>query len=676
MQKDNHFDVLIVVTAPDCQRLLGMYRRLIDNYSYGKICFIGNEAVRDVAYSNEKIRDYITWVNENDVIAFNDVHQVISKRLEDVLGGKELPRGITGWYYQQFLKMQYAFMCKDEYYMVWDGDTLPCRPINMFSAETGQPYIDLKHEYHPEYFETLGKILPGFKKVIERSFIAEHMLIRCDIMKNLVADIEKNESIEGEKFWEKIINAIEPDKIFDSSFSEFETYGTYVALRYPSVYKLRDWHSFRMGAMFFDLNTICDRDFVWLSKDFDAISFEKGQEVREDNKNFFDNPEYQEKLSAKKMLQLAQMEFNDGYKEIWQDDILAKQSGNVNSGDFAKTNDRDRRVVIVVSDNSDKKDLDGCTASIESVLNTDSYTIVYAKKDDSLTYGARINKAIRELAGQDFNDCDILLLDSSTRLAFDTLYFLKSALYLQNDIGAVGCVSNLAVNKQTIDVRYDTEKEYMDFGMRNNIPMERPCIERVSLSSYAMLIKRSVWNEVHGMEEEYSLKVVGDDAFALKLLEKGHRSMLVRNSFIYNTGLRDEDGNAREQMDKLSAKKGFDVEAAKHVNLSLIQEINKDSSDRLMILCYGCGIGADIKALKYLYYQSEIVGIEPDSKMAEIAKKTENILPGIEEVIDFYGEGSFDVILVEKNPEDEVLMAMLSSLLNEDGVMIGEKWGE
>ena len=671
MQKDNHFDVLIVVTAQDCQRLLGMYERLVNNFSYGKICFIGNEAVRDVAFSNEKIRDHITWVNENDVIAFNDVHQVISKRLESVLGGKELPRGITGWYYQQFLKMQYAFMCKDEYYMVWDGDTVPCRPINMFSNETGQPYIDLKHEFHPEYFETLGKILPGFKKVIERSFISEHMLMKCDIMKSLIADIEKNEGLEGEKFWEKIINAIEPDKIFDSSFSEFETYGTYVALRYPSVYKLRDWHSFRMGAMFFDLNTICDRDFEWLSKDFDAISFEKGQEVREDHKNFFDNPEYQEKLSAKKMLQLAQMEFNDGYKEIWQDDILAMQSGNVNTGDFAQTNDRDKRVVIVISDDFDEKDLDECTDSVESVLNTDSYTIVYAAKDDSLTYGARINKAIKKLAGQGYDSCDILLLDSSTRLSFDTLYFLRSALYSENNIGVVGCVSNIAGNKQAIDVHYEKEKEYMDFGMRNNIPMERPCIERVSLSSYAMLVKRSVWNEVNGLDEKYSSREAIDEAFALKLLEKGYRSMLVRNSFIYNTRLQAEDSDTKAQIEKLSEEKGFDVEAAKHVNLSFIQEIDKDTDGRLMILCYGCGIGADIKALKYLYFQSEIVGIEPDSKMADIAKKTENILPGIEEVIDFYGEGSFDVVLVEKKTEDEAVMAMLASLLNENGVMIG-----
>ena len=74
--------------------------------------------------------------------------------------------------------MQYAFECRDEYYMVWDGDTVPCRKIEMFSKETDQPYLDLKHEYHPEYFDTMGKILPGFRKVIERSFISEHKTIR------------------------------------------------------------------------------------------------------------------------------------------------------------------------------------------------------------------------------------------------------------------------------------------------------------------------------------------------------------------------------------------------------------------------------------------------------------------------------------------------------------------
>ena len=36
---------------------------------------------------------------------------------------------------------------------------LDIQNIKMFKEETGQPYFDLKHEYHPEYFETMGKIL-------------------------------------------------------------------------------------------------------------------------------------------------------------------------------------------------------------------------------------------------------------------------------------------------------------------------------------------------------------------------------------------------------------------------------------------------------------------------------------------------------------------------------------
>ena len=267
----------------------------------------------------------------------------------------------------------------------------------MFTKDTKQPYIDLKHEYHPEYFETMGKVLPGFRKVIERSFISEHMLIKCDIMKNLINDIEKNEDIKGEKFWEKILNAIEPKKIYDSSFSEFETYGTYVALRYPSVYKLRDWHSFRLGATFFDKDTISDRDFEWLGKDFDAISFEKGQKVREDHKNIFDNPEYQEKLSAKKLLQLAQMEFDEGYKEIWQDDILAKKSANVNKGDFSDSTDKDNRVIIAVLHNGSDEQLKANLDSIKEVLNEGSFITVIARLQKGESYGACYNRIILKL---------------------------------------------------------------------------------------------------------------------------------------------------------------------------------------------------------------------------------------------------------------------------------------
>ncbi len=337
-KSEKGFDTLVVITPKDCARLSKLYPKLINSIPYGKVNFVGSEGVSDVIKNDGYLSQNAGWIDEDSIIPFKDVHACMAKRMENILAGRELPRGITGWYYQQFLKMQYALCCKNEYYLVWDGDTIPCKEINMFQKETGKPYIDLKYEYHEEYFETMGKILNGFGKVIEKSFISEHMLIKAEYMKELIRDIESNDTLPGTKFWEKIINSIDEDKIQSSAFSEFETYGTYVAMKHCSAYALREWHSFRQGGTFYDINTISDRDFRWLSKDFDAISFEKGHTVREDNANLFDNPYYQEKLTPKQMLQAAQMEYKEGYKEVWDDDLAAKDA-NTSAGAFVSAED-------------------------------------------------------------------------------------------------------------------------------------------------------------------------------------------------------------------------------------------------------------------------------------------------------------------------------------------------
>ena len=143
--------------------------------------------------------------------------------------------------------------------------------------------------------------------------------MNSEIMRELLSEIEANSDIVGESFWEKIIHAIDEKGLQENSFSEFETYGTFVAMRHPESYRLRDWHSFRYGGVFYSLETISDADYVWLGKDFFAISFEKGDFVREDQKNLFDNKKYQEKLSARQMLEIAQKEFKEGsYLEVWK----------------------------------------------------------------------------------------------------------------------------------------------------------------------------------------------------------------------------------------------------------------------------------------------------------------------------------------------------------------------
>lgn len=312
------FDTLIMVTPKDYLRLQNNYKRLAENLPVRRILFTGNEEVGKLVRASG-LGERVDFLNENDILSFSAVHQVVGDVLKELLNGQELPRGITGWYYQQFLKMQYAYICKDPCYMVWDGDTIPCRKFTMFHQESGTPYLDLKTEYHEEYFTTLSRILPGMHKSIEKSFISEHMLINCELMKALMADIEENHSLPGERFWEKILRSIDADQIQSSSFSEFETYGTYVCMKYPDAYRIRNWYSFRQGGEFFDPDTITDEDYAWLGKDFFAISFEKGHFVREDHQNLFNNRKYQEKLSARQMLEIAQEEFKEGYLEVWDE---------------------------------------------------------------------------------------------------------------------------------------------------------------------------------------------------------------------------------------------------------------------------------------------------------------------------------------------------------------------
>ena len=315
MSIDQIYNTYIVITPADFERLQCQYSRLERMLPTGKLVFVGSEKVGELVKQLAP-GDRVGFLNEDSLLPIRQVWDVLNDHMRELLQGEEVPRGAVGWYYQQFLKFELAKNCENEYYMTWDGDTIPCRTVNMF-AEDGRAYLHNKNEYHELYFTTMAKLVPGLRKVIRSSFISEHMMFHASTVKELMSAIETNPNLCGETYWERILRAIEPIQVHQSAYSEFETYGSYVALRHPELYRIREWHSFRLGGEFFDLNTICDRDYEWLGRDFDAISFEKGHTVREDNKNLFDNPYYQSKLTAKQMLMAAQEEFNGGYIERW-----------------------------------------------------------------------------------------------------------------------------------------------------------------------------------------------------------------------------------------------------------------------------------------------------------------------------------------------------------------------
>ena len=179
------------------------------------------------------------------------------------------------WYFQQFLKMAYYNISKNNYYLIWDSDTLLLNNITFFNPINNKPYFTMKNEYHKPYFDTL-KIILGLDKKSQKSFISEHMMINKNIMKEIINKIESNKFLKGNTFFEKIINSINQNKSEESPFrfSEFESYGTYIYQYYRNKYEYRSLRSCRKGFSYIGLN-LKKEILNWVSRSFDTISFEK-----------------------------------------------------------------------------------------------------------------------------------------------------------------------------------------------------------------------------------------------------------------------------------------------------------------------------------------------------------------------------------------------------------------
>lgn len=203
-----------------------------------------------------------------------------------------------GWYEQQFLKMSYSRICKNDYYLLWDADTIPIKKVNMFI--NGYPIFDIKSEHHQPYFNTIKLLLPNLR-FSKFSYISEHMIIKTEFMKNLLEQIEKNTIIKGTNFWDKILMSIDKKDIIQSGFSEFETYGSFVDTYYPNYYKHREWSSKREMVKFFGkIDNLCQNDFDWLSKDFNSISFEKWDRFENNYLNYVKSPRIQKLCRPKR----------------------------------------------------------------------------------------------------------------------------------------------------------------------------------------------------------------------------------------------------------------------------------------------------------------------------------------------------------------------------------------
>jgi len=152
----------------------------------------------------------------------------------------------AGWYFQQFLKMA-ACNLQDiaSHYLIWDSDTLMLSPISFFNEE-GRVFINPKTENHKPYFDLMVDII-GLKKQVDFSFISEHFMIRKSYMRELIAVLGKN-APNNTSWVEFILGSINDKDLPCSGFSEYETYGNFIASNHKESYICRHIKSRRYGT--------------------------------------------------------------------------------------------------------------------------------------------------------------------------------------------------------------------------------------------------------------------------------------------------------------------------------------------------------------------------------------------------------------------------------------------
>lgn len=179
----------------------------------------------------------------------------------------------AGWYLQQFLKLAAAARPGASWRLVWDGDTLPLRPLRFLSDEVPpRPLLAPRVELHPPYFKAIDRLLgPG--PLVSYSFIHEHLLMRQDLAARLIAELAGPREHRTAPWPMRVLEAIDDEDLFPSGFSEFETYGTFVHRLDPEAFAPRPLASTRDAMVRLGPRPSA-AGLIALSSRFDVATFE------------------------------------------------------------------------------------------------------------------------------------------------------------------------------------------------------------------------------------------------------------------------------------------------------------------------------------------------------------------------------------------------------------------
>lgn len=276
---------------------------------------------------------------------------------------------------------------------------------------------------------------------------------------------------------------------------------------------------------------------------------------------------------------------------------------------------------------------------------------------------------------------EILLLNNDTIVTTKWLTSLKTALYSDEKVGAVGPVSTNCANQQAISVDYKDICELPAFAQKYNVLNSEKWEEKIKLVGFCMIIKRSVVDLIGFLDERFTPGNFEDDDYCFRIIQAGYRLLLCNDTFIHHFGSISFNQKSKEYQEllrknslKFKEKWGFYANYSGNCRTDIINliEINKPN---IKILEVGCACGATLLKIKYLNKTAEVHGIEICPGTAAIAKHfAEVTAENIENVHINYEEGMFDYIIfadvLEHLYQPQQVLQNIKKYLKPDGYIL------
>jgi GT2 family glycosyltransferase/ubiquinone/menaquinone biosynthesis C-methylase UbiE len=226
----------------------------------------------------------------------------------------------------------------------------------------------------------------------------------------------------------------------------------------------------------------------------------------------------------------------------------------------------------------------------------------------------------------------VLLLNNDTVVTSGWLSNLEAALQSSPDIGAVSLLTNSSSYGQAIQTNYTTIEEMHVFSKSFNMSNQQLWEERAKLIGFCMLIKKSVLDQVGGLDERFTPGNFEDDDLSLRIRLAGYRLLLCRDTFIHHYGsvsfaevpqsyLNLMRGNQK----KFEEKWGVSLEQSCGIEVELANLIDAPPDKKLRVLHIGCGLGATLLAIKRLFPNALLYGYDDNSLAIRLLQKSSSL---------------------------------------------------